>query len=952
MADTPQNMSGVSTPPDSAIVADNPDTSATITGPNANDQTVPQTAAASTPPPTHPQPGPTSGPAPAPAPGQPQAPTALIGKPPVPGQQPTTSTTPTPAPDPRVAQASKMYDVAEALAGGKRYAYNVDAYGEMKQTQVPVSGKHLALAIAMEALQGAITGAANGQGPNGLAKAAQAGMAQGQKQQQDQEAKQRQQATEDYARHAQVLETNMRMRMNAQQIGRGDAEDTDNYVAQYKPILQTLQERAPGYIQGPVKYSDFAKYNVTKENAIPYMRVPRLGADGKQTTDAYGVKQWDVDYYIVKPGVKLDNLLSPADLKTAKDMGLSWANNPNVLSSPMDISNILNIKSQMGTWNTMSAFNDAIFKKSDQAAPGAHANIPTTAPEIKNPDLSKWADQYSAKYNVPAEFTKTIMTNESNGNPNAVSPTGVAGPMQVTQNTAKAMGLDRDVPEQNVEAGVKYFSKLLTDPVLNPKQDPRLAAAMYYSGPKAVKDGQVVNVKHDIGPDTNTYVANFVKTSGLGEQSADGGNAAVKTPDRLTMAQWQAKNPSTVKDFEKFSGALNGLQGDQINMIGAALAHLSSSGNPDAASNIAAFYNQGNPDFIKNHDNDLQVENQTRKDQVTTDALEQRTENKTKLDEEVQAKKGAMIDSMLQTKIPDNFLKMSDQDAVNALHSAGVTVPSDALIDVKAIANMDAPLSIASNKRWFKDAKMDQGELEAMVRMVNPGYDTRNFDYLRAANMPNSTENKTIISASQLANHLNTLQGIVNDQAASKTPIPALNKMLQSIGYQTGGTQLTDVQTMANIVTSELGKTLAGGFAPDKEQIQNIIKTMNPANATQQMNQIIGLYVNAMHGKIAPIDDEYNQKSGAADKHFVVPKSVTSIFQANGYDTPWDKTHPTGMGGGGQQMLPGQKTPNELPVRVNGQVIGFSIPGKQGYRPLQTQQPTQQQQPSQQGNVG
>jgi hypothetical protein len=281
-----------------------------------------------------------------------------------------------------------------------------------------------------------------------------------------------------------------------------------------------------------------------------------------------------------------------------------------------------------------------------------------------------------------------------------------------------------------------------------------------------------------------------------------------------------------------------------------------------------------------------------------------------------------MIDSLLQTKIPDNALKMSDQDFVNSLKSAGVTVPSDALIDVKKIANMEAPLSIASNKRWFKDAKMDQGELLSMVDMVNPGYDTRNFDYLRAANMPNSVENKTIISAAQLANHLNTLQGIVNDQASSKTPIPAFNKMLQSVGYQTGGTQLTDVQTMANIVTSELGKTLAGGFAPDKEQIQNIIKTMNPANATKQMNQIIGLYINAMHGKIAPIDDEYNQKSGAADKHFVVPKSVTSIFQANGYDTPWDKTHPTGMTNGQQPQQ------NEKPITINGKIVGYTVDGK------------------------
>ena len=140
MPDTPQNMSGVSTPPpDSAIVADNPDTSADITGPNANDQTVPQTAAASIPPST-PQPSQTPAPAAGatpqqPAPGQPQAPTALTGKPPVPGQQTTTPTTPAPVQDQAVAKASRFYDVAQALAGGPRYKYDVDAYGQMQKTR-------------------------------------------------------------------------------------------------------------------------------------------------------------------------------------------------------------------------------------------------------------------------------------------------------------------------------------------------------------------------------------------------------------------------------------------------------------------------------------------------------------------------------------------------------------------------------------------------------------------------------------------------------------------------------------------------------------------------------------------------------------------------------------------------------------------------------------------------
>jgi hypothetical protein len=221
---------------------------------------------------------------------------------------------------------------------------------------------------------------------------------------------------------------------------------------------------------------------------------------------------------------------------------------------------------------------------------------------------------------------------------------------------------------------------------------------------------------------------------------------------------------------------------------------------------------------------------------------------------------------------------------------------------------------------------------------MNPGYKAENYDAIRAVGMPNSPQRKTIESAAQLANHLNTLQDLIKNQAPDKSSIPVLNKMLQSVGYQTGGTQLTDVQAMANIVTSELGKTLAGGFAPDREQIQNIIKTMNPANATQQMQSILGLYIAAMHGKVEPLDDEFNQQSGASNKHLPVPKSLTKLLQSNGYTTPWETNGQQSQTQSNpnqnqQPVIPGQR-PNETPVYVQGKVVGFTMPGKNGMRPV------------------
>jgi hypothetical protein len=68
---------------------------------------------------------------------------------------------------PSVKRAGVMYSIAEALAGGPRYTEKIDAEGNRQFEKVPVSGKHLAMAIAMEALQGSLAGlqAGRGRGP-------------------------------------------------------------------------------------------------------------------------------------------------------------------------------------------------------------------------------------------------------------------------------------------------------------------------------------------------------------------------------------------------------------------------------------------------------------------------------------------------------------------------------------------------------------------------------------------------------------------------------------------------------------------------------------------------------------------------------------------------------------------------------------------------------------------
>src|SRR5574337_1940204 len=76
-----------------------------------------------------------------------------------------------------------------------------------------------------------------------------------------------------------------------------------------------------------------------------------------------------------------------------------------------------------------------------------------------------------------------VMQQESGGNPNAVSPAGAIGPMQLMPATAASVGVQniRD-PQQNIAGGTAYLNQLLTKYHGNVQQ----ALAAYNAGPTRV----------------------------------------------------------------------------------------------------------------------------------------------------------------------------------------------------------------------------------------------------------------------------------------------------------------------------------------------------------------------------------------------------------------------------------------------------------------------------------
>jgi len=182
---------------------------------------------------------------------------------------------------PSVQKAGVVRQVAQALAGGPRYTTTIDPQtGITTRTQVPLSNKDIALAIAMEAISGGLTGLAQ-TGPGATGRAAAAGFQQAVQQRQQADAQQEQQAQSDYhnqvsalTRKAQAYESAQRAILNTAQAERYGVESLKDAVSINAPLLSSYQD-ASAVSESNVSQDALqagmqsGKYNPTEQIAIP-----------------------------------------------------------------------------------------------------------------------------------------------------------------------------------------------------------------------------------------------------------------------------------------------------------------------------------------------------------------------------------------------------------------------------------------------------------------------------------------------------------------------------------------------------------------------------------------------------------------------------------------------------------------------------------------------------------
>jgi soluble lytic murein transglycosylase-like protein len=110
---------------------------------------------------------------------------------------------------------------------------------------------------------------------------------------------------------------------------------------------------------------------------------------------------------------------------------------------------------------------------------------PAPAVPVSDPSLLSAADLADAaadKYGLPRQLVRSVMAAESGFQPQAVSPKGAIGLMQLMPGTAAQLGVDPFDPAQNVDAGTRYLRDLLE----KYNGGLRHALAAYNAGPGAV----------------------------------------------------------------------------------------------------------------------------------------------------------------------------------------------------------------------------------------------------------------------------------------------------------------------------------------------------------------------------------------------------------------------------------------------------------------------------------
>jgi soluble lytic murein transglycosylase-like protein len=106
-----------------------------------------------------------------------------------------------------------------------------------------------------------------------------------------------------------------------------------------------------------------------------------------------------------------------------------------------------------------------------------------SVPQLVPASLAPLIEEAAGETGLPGELISAVIATESNYRPDAVSPVGALGLMQLMPGTAQALGVSEPFdPRQNILGGARYLSHQLQQFGTVEK-----ALAAYNAGPRAVE---------------------------------------------------------------------------------------------------------------------------------------------------------------------------------------------------------------------------------------------------------------------------------------------------------------------------------------------------------------------------------------------------------------------------------------------------------------------------------
>ena len=114
------------------------------------------------------------------------------------------------------------------------------------------------------------------------------------------------------------------------------------------------------------------------------------------------------------------------------------------------------------------------------------------------------------KAGLPPDIVHSVAKVESAYRPNAISPKGAVGLMQLMPQTAAALNVDPYDPQQNAEAGAEYLAQLL-ERYKDDNHQVSKALAAYNAGPGAVDKYKGVPPYRETVNYVNTVLADYNK---------------------------------------------------------------------------------------------------------------------------------------------------------------------------------------------------------------------------------------------------------------------------------------------------------------------------------------------------------------------------------------------------------------------------------------------------------